>query len=116
MNKPIFKEDFKDIDDIKGSFNITDEDLAGVRIYFAWYGSGSYDGSAFVLFKKGGKLYEVNGGHCSCYGLEGQWEPEETTKAAIIARIKDGSLGKSSYYYGGDFGDELLAITKMIRM
>ena len=22
------------------------------------------------------KFYEVTGSHCSCYGLEGQWDPE----------------------------------------
>jgi len=36
-----------------------------------------------VLFKRGGKLYDVNGSHCSCFGLEDQWLPEETTVAAL---------------------------------
>jgi hypothetical protein len=36
-----------------------------------------------VIFEKDGKLWEVNGSHCSCYGLEGQWQPEETTWEAI---------------------------------
>jgi len=55
-------------------------------ILYADYTYESYSGSAFVLYEQDGKLYEVNGSHCSCYGLEGQWEPEETTWAAIAMR------------------------------
>lgn len=54
----------------------------GINILFASYGEDNYSGNAFVLFEKDGKLYEVNGSHCSCYGLEGQFEPEETTLEA----------------------------------
>lgn len=57
-----------------------------VNILFASYTSGNYAGSAFVLFEKGGKLYEVNGVHYSCSGLEGKWEPEETSWEAIKLR------------------------------
>lgn len=31
-----------------------------------------------------GKLVEVEGEHCSCGGFDGQWEPVETTIAAIL--------------------------------
>lgn len=61
----------------------------GVNILFASYTYENYSGTAFVLFEKGGKLYEVNGGHCSCYGLEGQWEPEETSWESIKIREFD---------------------------
>lgn len=59
------------------------------EILFANYGSWSYDGDAFVLFERDGKLYEVTGGHCSCYGLEGQWSPEETNWEALKIRKFD---------------------------
>jgi hypothetical protein len=114
--KPVFKEDFKNIEDIKRNFEITDDDLKGVKILFAWYGYESYEGSAFILFKKDGKLYEVNGGHCSCYGLEGQWKPEETNKKALIHRIEKGTLGKEGNYEGGNFDNELIEILKHIRI
>ncbi len=52
-------------------------------------GSG-YEGSAYVLYKKDGKLFEVEGSHCSCMGLEGQWEPDETTADTLRERIKRG--------------------------
>ena len=49
------------------------------EILFASYGGCSYAGDALVLFERDGKLFEVNGSHGSCYGLEGQWNPEETS-------------------------------------
>jgi hypothetical protein len=56
------------------------------QIIFAAYEGGSYEGAAIVVYEKDGKLYEVNGSHCSCYGLEGQWAPEETTREALAMR------------------------------
>jgi hypothetical protein len=81
----------------------------------AWYGYGDYDGSAFVLFERDGKLYEVNGGHCSCYGLEGQWDPEEVTMSELERRITKGDLGKESYYNEGVFVDEITELLKLYK-
>ena len=53
------------------------------KILFASYGYANSSGDAWVLFEKDGKLFEVNGSHCSCYGLEGQFEPEETDLKAL---------------------------------
>jgi hypothetical protein len=56
-------------------------------ILFAGYWHGSYDGNARVLYRKDGKLYEVNGGHCSCNGLEQQWDHGgEVTPASLAMR------------------------------
>lgn len=44
------------------------------EILFAVYTYEDYSGSAHVLYRRNGKLYEVHGGHCSCNGLEGQWD------------------------------------------
>lgn len=55
-------------------------------IICAFYDNAGYEGSAFVLFKRGRKLFEVHGSHCSCFGLEDQWEPEETTWGALAIR------------------------------
>lgn len=103
----IFLEDFDCKEDVFGAFEVED---SGENILFAWYGAGSYDGSAFVLFERDGRLYEVNGGHCSCFGLEDQWDPEETSVAELMHRIDEGSLGKDEYYDGGDFGDDLKSV------
>lgn len=64
-------------------FGIEEAALDGVEVLLASYTYEHYSGSALVVFRKDGKLYEVNGSHCSCYGLEGQWEPEETSVEAL---------------------------------
>lgn len=63
------------------------------EVLLASYTYEDYSGDAFVLFRKSDKLYEVNGGHCSCYGLEGQWEPEETNVEALRHRLDNGYFG-----------------------
>lgn len=75
---------------VKADFEIGDDALVGVEILLASYTYESYSGEAFVLFSRDGKLWEVNGSHCSCYGLEGQWEPEETSVESIERRISTG--------------------------
>jgi len=122
MNKHLFKMKlagaekylggFGDKQDVISNFAIKDDDLRDVFIIVAWYGSQCYDGSAFVLFERGGQLYEVNGGHCSCYGLEEQWCPEETTAEAIVHRVEHGRLGQDSYYDDCDFGDDLVKLMR----
>jgi len=57
------------------------------QIVYAYYSYEDYHGTALVLFERDGTLYEVNGSHCSCMGLEEQWEPEETSWAALAARV-----------------------------
>ena len=77
-----------------------------IHILFASYGQDNYSGDAFVLAVVEGKLYEVNGSHCSCYGLEGQWELEETTIEALVHRLIEGKLGVDDYS-DNEFHEEL---------
>lgn len=79
---------------------------AAETILFASYGTDNYSGDAFVLFEQDGKLYEVNGNHCSCMGLEGQWAPEETTLEALAHRLTVGTMGVDDYS-GNEFAAEL---------
>lgn len=83
---------FKDKEDVMSNFEVSDADLENCKILFAAYDQEGYEGYAMVIFSKDGKLFEVNGSHCSCNGLEGQWEPEETSLEA---------LKKRNYCYGG---------------
>lgn len=78
------------LDGLKSDFQIDD---VGGDVLFAAYTYEDYSGDAFVLFSRDGKLFEVNGGHCSCYGLEGQWDPEETTKEALMKRLDSRDYG-----------------------
>lgn len=93
---------------LKRKSKMTDaiKNYEGNNILFASYGTGNYSGEAFVLFEKDGKLYEVNASHCSCYGLEGQFEPEETTLEEIEFRLVNGKIGVD-YYTGNEFATEL---------
>lgn len=96
-------KDFEDTyyDSENDRYAIADKD--DIEILLASYTQECYEGDAFVLFKRksDGKLYEVNGGHCSCYGLEGQWNPEETTVEELEHRLTKGRLGRS-YSYGSE--------------
>lgn len=38
---------------------------------------GCDSSSYFLLRDRKRKLFEVRGGHCSCYGFEGQWDMEQ---------------------------------------
>lgn len=80
---------FDDADDTLRQFEIELAVLDGLEILHAHYDCENYEGNAFVLYRKDGKLYEVNASHCSCYGLEQQWDPEETTVEAVSLRSFD---------------------------
>ena len=112
----IYKGIFEKKEDVFQEFDASTEESKNCNILFAWYGNGSYDGAAFVLFERGGDLYEVNGGHCSCYGLEDQWDPEITSVEALEHRIREGGLGSDTYTDDGVFDVELLNILKNWRL
>lgn len=99
---------------LKSCFEIDDAALAGAEVLLASYSYASYEGDCFVLFRRAGKLYEVNAYHCSCYGLEGKWEEEETTLEALEKRMTDGALGNGRYS-GNHFAEELREVLAAVR-
>jgi hypothetical protein len=97
----IYFENFTCIEDIKSNFCISDKDLQDVIIIYAAYDTPDYEGYAHIIFIKEGTVYEVNGSHCSCAGLEGQWEPEETSVIALLTRPNvsgDAKANLKSYF------------------
>jgi hypothetical protein len=85
------------------------------EIIIASYGHEGYEGDAFVLFERGGRLFEVHGSHCSCYGLEDQWGPEETTWEAIAMRPWDKSEYDNplrDYFHGSEAAARMVEILK----
>ena len=68
-----------------------------INILFGSYTYVNYSGDAWVLFEQDGKLYEVSGGHCSCYGLEGQWTPDEVLLEELEHRLLEGTWGEGRY-------------------
>ena len=76
-----------------------------LQILYADYTYEDYTGDAYVLGfdKQWNKFFEVHGSHCSCYGLEGQWEPEyyedvKQLSTVIVKRIDS----RSEWYRSAD--------------
>lgn len=63
------------------------------EILFASYAPGFYCGGAVVLFGRDGKLFMVEASHCSCYGLEGQWDPNEVVPEQVLRYELDDDHG-----------------------
>jgi hypothetical protein len=83
----VYYGEFTNEEDVCREFHIKQ---ANGTILFAAYETPCYEGYADVIFVSDGKLYHVEGSHCSCYGLENQWEPVETTTAALRHRLDKG--------------------------
>jgi hypothetical protein len=63
------------------------EEILDYEVLAAWSSEPDYEMSCWFLLRKDGKLYEVEGSHCSCMGYEDQWEPKEST-IAHLKRMK----------------------------
>lgn len=99
MNR--YFNNFTNLDDIINAFEIKEpwfSKLKEAEILLASYGGRAYEGDALVIFSLDGKLYEVHGGHCSCNGLEGQWDPEETSVQAIAFRFKSSTEDEDNLF------------------
>jgi hypothetical protein len=57
-------------------------------VLLAFYDTPSYEGYALVIYRNGDTYYSVSGSHCSCYGLEGQWEPTDYTKDVLAGLVE----------------------------
>jgi hypothetical protein len=116
--EPVYLNDFTNREDVIGEFsgynyNWNEEftekinkEFENVNILFASYGCANYSGDAFVLFEEDGELYEVNGGHCSCYGLEDQWNPDLVMLEELEHRLVNGSFGEDNWS-DNNFKEEL---------
>lgn len=98
MTHRIYEDCFGDWQSIRNEFSpgwdsppddfIPEEPL----FVFAVYSFEVYDGSAFVVYSNDGVTFWVAAGsHCSCYGLEGQWDPDETTAEALRVMFEGGA-------------------------
>ena len=68
---------------IATEYEFSKDELSKYQILIAYESVGDYgsDSSSFFLIrdKKTKQLFDVHGSHCSCYGFEGQFEPQETS-------------------------------------
>lgn len=87
-----YNGEFSSEEDICRQFAISE---IGGRVLYADYEVDCYDGSAHVIFTdENGGLFLVQGGHCSCYGLEDdQWNPEPITIAMMTHMVENASWG-----------------------
>ena len=104
---PVYLHNWQTKNEVITAFDCPPEvEQQPIRVLFASYGSDGFEGKAFVLFECEGKLFEVNGSHCSCFGLEGQFIPHETTIEALRHRLVNGTMGRDDYS-GNEFANEL---------
>lgn len=115
MGTRVYFENFSSVDSIAGAYagdGISKQDIVKVlddaKIWVAWYGYGDYCGNSFVLYEVNGTLYEVNGSHCSCYGLEGQWKPEKTSWKVLHHILENGTKFADGSYAGGIYAENAL--------
>jgi hypothetical protein len=88
MTKVCFGE-FENWDEVVEEFDLEPSTAPEPDDYFAAYGTPMYEGSALVLIRKPNGMIDVAEGlHCSCYGLEGQFDPDEMPVAAVAAMIE----------------------------
>lgn len=83
------------------------------EVIIADYDIDGYEGSANILYREGDKFFYVQGGHCSCYGLEGQWEPEEYSRDTLLGQITRAE-GEPKYYQYGFFRQNADLIRKAL--
>lgn len=83
-------------EDVSSQFSINETDQDKV-VLFAAYDVPNYEGYAMVIYIQNGKFYIVEGSHCSCYGLENEWTPDEMPLEALL-RMADSGLGMLNKY------------------
>ena len=84
------------------------------RILLASYSYENHKGEAYVLFRSGLKLREVQASHCQRYDLEGQWVASDVTKQDLLHRLNRGTLGKGGPGGVGSFEVELREVANSI--
>lgn len=79
---------FDNLDDLCKNYQIEREHIDLYEVLFAEYQCGSWEGCSIILLKRGNDFFVVQASHCSCYGLEGQFEPMPTNKEALYLEYK----------------------------
>ena len=70
-----YLENFSSWADVQEQFRMNQPEPD--EVLFALYDTPDYEGFAEVVYRNGNNFYWASGSHCSCYGLEDQWAPEE---------------------------------------
>lgn len=79
-----------------------------IHIFFSYYTYEDYSGYGYVwgYDTERDLFFYVSGSHCSCFGLEGQWDIEDHTYEEMVNYIKrqvaNDKEEESREYYGYD--------------
>lgn len=68
---------WKDLTGVAAMEDSFETSLEGHRPLYCVYEIDGYEGSSKVYTENNGRLMFNESWHCSCYGLEGMWRPEE---------------------------------------
>lgn len=79
---------FDNWSDVIAQFNAPE--MPEPELVYAVYSTPAYEVAADVVYRQDGKWFHNSGGHCSCYGLEDQWEPTELDPNVHLAAIVQG--------------------------
>jgi hypothetical protein len=99
MAARVYHGDFNSWDDVVREFRISSKPpFAPIEpeVIFASYEIDGYEGAAVVVFKmkaEDKKVYYVTGGHCSCHGLEDQWDLTEYDSALQFMAALEKGIG-----------------------
>lgn len=118
--KQLFLEDLAGLTEDEVKAHIKDSyayngDLSKYKILIAYESVGSWgcDSSSWFLLLDiySGKLYETHGSHCSCYGFEDQFNPEETT----LEYLKSDKFYLSTGGYDNDSDTNKVLVRKFLQ-
>jgi hypothetical protein len=95
------------LDGFNDAINVIDSfganiDSFDITLLHAVYDCPPYEGYATVFYYdyRDEKYYENHGSHCSCHGLENQWDPTEINFKELENRIWNGSFtGVDTFKY-----------------
>ena len=81
---------FESWQDVERYFELEAGSVVPDRVYLAAYdeSDAGYDGYADVVYRIGDRYFRVQASHCSCYGLEDQWAPEEYSREPILEAVQ----------------------------
>lgn len=83
----IYQDIFSSWTDVQKEYR-TDE-AEPEQVLLAYYSYEDYSGTSLVIYRNGDQYFYNHGGHCSCYGLEDQWNPEKfENKANFLAFLE----------------------------
>ncbi|BCM95250.1 hypothetical protein [Burkholderia phage FLC6] len=85
--EPVFHDEFDCREDVFRAFSV--EDDPKYQILYAGYTYEDYSGSSVVFGYDHEKkqFFDVYGSHCSCFGLEDQWDPEYYESFELLKQV-----------------------------